>query len=142
MSDDVDLTLLLRNLEARCLIEWWKIEDGLRLQTGTFPDHVICKVISAAKNGYSSRQIATKAGVCQNAVVRILKANGISLKPNTIPSHVVDKVINSLREGESTYKTGKKIGLSPTTVAKIAVDAGIKLQKKKQKDNQCQFQTN
>ena len=108
---DVDLTLLLRNLEARWWIEVWKIEDGLRL-IREFSN----KEIIQMRKTKTIREIAEKTGISRGSIFRIC---GKSNKKDADKQRNFE--ISELRsKGLSLSQISKETGLSRVRISRIS----------------------
>lgn len=128
MSNQVDLTLLLRNLEARYLIEAWKIEDELRLNKAERELLLSGEMICLNKSGFSCTSIALKLNVSRMRVQNVLKDAGLEVFSASEKAHAVFKKVMELQtKGLTQSKIAKQLKTSPLTVKKIIRNSAIEV---------------
>lgn len=132
MSDNIDLTLLLRNLEARYWIEWWKIEDSLRLLPKEKAALMEKEILRLYRSGVSVNQIEKKTLLDSSTILRLLKRKGISVVSNwSVTQQKSSKVLELFSRGESVSKIAGDLKMNKDVVRKVLKSHGHNLESTK-----------
>ena len=128
MSDDVDLTLLLRNLEARYWIEWWAIEDELKHSRKEKRNSLRTSIVHLRQSGLSVTKIARKLNFNTRAVADILNQSGIVVVSNTERIFLLtDEIIKMRKKGLSVKAIGSQLKIAPTVAARVLNENGFQV---------------
>ena len=130
MSDDIDLTLLLRNLEARYWIEVWIAEDGLRHNRKDRDGGLIKDAMRLRQKGFRLRDIEKILKTSAARISRLLKGNGMEIRTTReinaeVARRKFNEVVGLCKKGMSVKEIEKELKMSKITIYKALRENGF-----------------
>lgn len=114
-------TIELSELDGRSRAQIYRVLKGNTevKDSRITKDHVVDEMVVLYVQGYSSRQVASRFGMRDSSVRRLLKNRGVLRTPieaSGTPKHVRDAVVALYLSGVSAEKAGKEFGVSQSVV--------------------------